>query len=510
MNFHLKFPDDNSILTEITHDNSNDNFKFVRTNKLRTVNYLTYKCSNVGCRAKITLSLDKSKPLIMDLQHNHGPIITSTNINKSSDPVTVKFRPSLQSSLNKSSPIGKTNNVTNKPSTVRKSAMTDKPSDKLSSKQKVINSSNLTSKTVKNRSIISSTPTRTSKNKNLKPTSPPNSTKNVPNTSATSSDKHGQSVPISNYNFDSKTKQTSSKNDVTITINNSLQGDTNDPIVTSTRKKLYIITDSMGRGLADLMKFLLPQLEITQYTYPNALFHQCLDRAEILCSDLTKDDFLFILSGTNNTTHLAPNSCPLLSFKSIANLRYKTNVIVSSILYRHDGSAVQNTNICYANEYLQRKCLTMHINYLQMNGFFKRRHYTSHGLHLNQAGKRTLSIKLRDYIQSHLLSVVDHPRLFHPEHGQQSTFGQTLMDVTPPRFHDLLLEETFSMTINPTVTVPTSNQISLLSNNSLLDGTNQSSSTIASILYLNTDNNQLDNTYTSPSQIGRSDGFFRE
>lgn len=84
------------------------------------------------------------------------------------------------------------------------------------------------------------------------------------------------------------------------------------------------------------------------------------------------------------------------------------------------------------------------------------------------------------------------------------------MDVTPPRFHDLLLEETFSMTINPTVTVPTSNQISILSNNSLLDGTNQSSSTIASILYLNTDNNQLDNTYTSPSQIGRSDGFFRE
>ncbi|KAI5729751.1 hypothetical protein M8J76_006216 [Diaphorina citri] len=71
--------------------------------------------------------------------------------------------------------------------------------------------------------------------------------------------------------------------------------------------------------------------------------------------------------------------------------------------------AYQNTNICYANEYLQHKCHTLNVKYYHCNSFFQRRHYTRHGLHLNNSGKRMLSVKIKDFILSHLDSTTPVP-----------------------------------------------------------------------------------------------------
>ncbi|KAI5700052.1 hypothetical protein M8J75_013357 [Diaphorina citri] len=161
----------------------------------------------------------------------------------------------------------------------------------------------------------------------------------------------------------------------------------------------------MGRGISELLLSLLPNMDVSAFVYPNATFDQCLNSVEPLCSSLTKNDFVFILCGTNDTTSLAPNSCPRLDLNKIKRLQMKTNVIVSSIMYRHDMYVYQNTNIHYTNQYLQHKCRTLNVNYYHSNDYIQRRHYTRHGLHLNNAGKRMLSIKLKEYILSHLVSI---------------------------------------------------------------------------------------------------------
>lgn len=126
-------------------------------------------------------------------------------------------------------------------------------------------------------------------------------------------------------------------------------------------------------------------MDVSAFVYPNATFDQCLNSVEPLCSSLTKNDFVFILCGTNDTTSLAPNSCPRLDLNKIKRLQMKTNVIVSSIMYRHDMYVYQNTNIHYTNQYLQHKCRTLNVNYYHSNDYIQRRHYTRHGLHLNNA-----------------------------------------------------------------------------------------------------------------------------
>lgn len=78
MEFSWKFPDDDVIITD-------DGYKFSNASKLRpTTKYLLFKCSHYGCRAKITMSLDKSKPLTIDFQHSHGSSEPSISKKKSS------------------------------------------------------------------------------------------------------------------------------------------------------------------------------------------------------------------------------------------------------------------------------------------------------------------------------------------------------------------------------------------------------------------------------------------
>uniref|UniRef100_A0A8D8QA56 Uncharacterized protein n=1 Tax=Cacopsylla melanoneura TaxID=428564 RepID=A0A8D8QA56_9HEMI len=472
MDFSWKFPNDDSIIAD-------DKFKFTKTNKLRTVNYLTYKCAIVGCRAKITMSLDRTKPLTMDFQHNHSPTTEpSTNKKKTSDLMKLKTN-----QLTKPSPVNKTKKETKNSSSLNKSSLSKKvinisdsvtpPKNKTLTENSKCNSSN----------VISSTPV-------------------VPRTLAAFSVKPKHSAPTnSDDSCITQTPPTSKHNDKIPGVPNSVPCKSN-------KQKLYIITDSMGRGLAELLLSLLPQLEITQFTYPNAQFHQCLNRAESICAELTKEDFLIIICGTNNTTDLPVNSCPLLSFKSVANLRYKTNVIVSSILYRHDGFSFQNTNIYYANEYLENKCRAMNINYLNINGFFRRRHYTRHGLHLNQAGKRTLSLKLRDFVESHLLSMtIPTVNLNLTQLAQTCSSAyrelpvpaeDNLMDITPPLCPSIL-DDSFTTNTQGTQKGSTdcepSNSGQILPINSLLDGSELDSSS-DSVFYLSADN-LLDDTSSS-------------
>uniref|UniRef100_A0A8D8QKX7 FLYWCH-type domain-containing protein n=1 Tax=Cacopsylla melanoneura TaxID=428564 RepID=A0A8D8QKX7_9HEMI len=398
MELSVKIFSDTSIVTQ-------DNSKFVtNTNParyLRKSNHILYTCATKLCPARISLTTDKDRILSADLQHNH-PIGESTrkNINSSSQ---IKR---TSTSISKT-PVSKPKNL--KPKTLVPNLTnpdkTRKPSIIPSCKPRTSN-------------IISSR----NSHKSTDLSSPANNS--IPSTSA--------APLISKYKVSRVSTKVSSESPTTSIHNNIQQGDANNPRVpiNKTKTKVVIITDSMGRGLRELLSASLPNIEVTASIYPNGKFNQCLQNVEQICSGLTKQDFVYIMCGTNNTCALPPNSCPRLDLGPIRNIQNRTNVIVSSILYRHDALSVQNTNICYTNEYLAHLCQGINVSFLQCNAFLKRRHYTRHGLHLNLSGKRVVFAKLKNFILSLSFDVDD----------AHSDFN--LLDITCP--FNQSLESTFA------------------------------------------------------------------
>ncbi|KAI5722829.1 hypothetical protein M8J76_014463 [Diaphorina citri] len=177
-------------------------------------------------------------------------------------------------------------------------------------------------------------------------------------------------------------------------------------------RRIVIVSDSMGRGLASILTAMLPSADVTGYVYPNAGFNDVIQRAADVSADLSRDDFLLVLAGTNNTSVLSPSTCPLCSLpygipadlssdpcfittNTMRLLHERTNLILSAIPYRFDNFRHQNNNIFHLNKYLQQKCVSLGVKFMSVE--LRRHHYTSHGLHLRQNGKQALAVRFKQY-----------------------------------------------------------------------------------------------------------------
>ncbi|KAI5713853.1 hypothetical protein M8J76_006618 [Diaphorina citri] len=97
--------------------------------------------------------------------------------------------------------------------------------------------------------------------------------------------------------------------------------------------KIAIFSDSMCRGVADIMRSLLPRVKITSDIKPGAVFAQVVASIPSQCQNFGPDDFIFIHAGTNDfDDSLQPNSTKRFSLPSpLVDLANKTNVVLCSI-----------------------------------------------------------------------------------------------------------------------------------------------------------------------------------
>ncbi|KAI5728927.1 hypothetical protein M8J77_023376 [Diaphorina citri] len=399
MELSVKIFNETSIITQ-------DNCKFISniipTRYLRKSNHILFTCVDNLCPARITLTTDKDRILSADLQHNHAIGELGRN-SKSSKNKTNKSTKSANESIvkakTKTPNINKPTSITNsKPPSVTKSlAKVNSKKENKSFDTQTPKSSNNTLTRKSNKSI-----TDTSLANTRSPNTPAASLISIESVDKVSREASPNEQHVSRSGTKSGVKSPCVKSP-----NNNQQGvyTNSNSNVPSRKTKVVIITDSMGRGFRELLSATLPNIEVTANIYPNGKFNQCLENAEQICSGLTKQDFVYIMCGTNNTCTLSPNSCPRFNLTPIRNIQKKTNVIISSILYRHDSLSFQNTNICFTNEYLGHMCQGIRVNFLQCNAFVKRRHFTRHGLHLNLAGKRVVCAKLKSYILSLSMSL---------------------------------------------------------------------------------------------------------
>lgn len=440
MELSVKNFSDTSIVTQ-------DNCKYVTESVparyLRKSNHILFKCVVKLCPSKITLSTERDKILTADLQHNHSIGVTakksaslksSTNNNNASplskqtppNPKTCPMSNSTYSSLAKSTTVKERVDLINKSGNsqtpchphLRKSLpKSQNNSNKIVSKNK----SNVTSKASTNRVLTNTTDaSANSKSSSGKPlnANPKSAIDNFPTNITLPNAPATPSLNVNN----------SSNN------NYNVQGTSNTSKTSKKKTKVVIITDSMGRCMRELLTASMPDIEVSASVFPGAKFEQCLGIAEQDCKDLTKQDFVFIMCGTNNTHTLPPNCRARLDLTPLRDIQKRTNIVVSAIPYRHDELSYQNPNIGYTNEYLARQCQDIGVNFLQCNAFIRRRHFTTHGLHLNRSGKRVVCAKLKNFILSLSMSA----------EVSAETPGTSLMDITCPFDYSESHESTFA------------------------------------------------------------------
>lgn len=103
---------------------------------------------------------------------------------------------------------------------------------------------------------------------------------------------------------------------------------------------------------------------------------------------------MIVLGGANDIRALSPSSSRNLSFNRLTEISEKTNIILCTIPYRYDHLARLSTNISYTNQGILFHAKMNNLMSLDLNNFLFRRHFTRHGLHLNNSGKYNLANKI--------------------------------------------------------------------------------------------------------------------
>uniref|UniRef100_A0A8D8W0S8 SGNH hydrolase-type esterase domain-containing protein n=1 Tax=Cacopsylla melanoneura TaxID=428564 RepID=A0A8D8W0S8_9HEMI len=169
----------------------------------------------------------------------------------------------------------------------------------------------------------------------------------------------------------------------------------------SSPSKIAIFSDSMCRGIAQLMLFQLPNSHVTSVIKPGAPFSQVVEPVASQCTDFGPTDYVFIQAGTNDMHSLQPNTAKRLSIPaSLCNLSKQTNIVLCSVPYRYDRLAHLSTNIYETNNFLKFVSAKFDFHYLDTNRFMSRALYTEEGLHYNRRGKNVLANNFVDLIHS--------------------------------------------------------------------------------------------------------------
>lgn len=170
-------------------------------------------------------------------------------------------------------------------------------------------------------------------------------------------------------------------------------------------RRIFIFADSMGRDISGHLRTLLGSKSHTRvfsYIKPGAPFKVIADSIPKMCPDLSQDDVVFVMGGTNDISELDPGSpsSKFLNLNSLGHLSTKTSIILSTIPYRFDNLGHQSTNIFHTNCGILFQSERNNFLTFDCNKVLHRQHFTEHGLHLNHAGKKLLALKLFRFLSS--------------------------------------------------------------------------------------------------------------
>lgn len=164
----------------------------------------------------------------------------------------------------------------------------------------------------------------------------------------------------------------------------------------SSKPRVQIIGTSMSRDFASHLTTLLPEYEVSGFTYPSAKAFVMFEKLNSCRDQYGRDDFIILLAGTNDIPFLCPESLDKFLEKAVP-VFYQKNVIICGVPYMYNRNDLF-TNIFATNLHLQTKSSSYGYYYLDSNIFLARSDFTRHGLHFNQSGKINFCKKLEKLV----------------------------------------------------------------------------------------------------------------
>lgn len=135
------------------------------------------------------------------------------------------------------------------------------------------------------------------------------------------------------------------------------------------RPRLLIYGDSMIRDFGNILQSLLPEYRVQCASFPGASLSLVIKSLkDVSVSNLTKQDIVFIMAGTNNIPSLTPAYMEK-EFLTISNICLNTNLVFSSVPFRYDVKGL-NSNVFASNQYILNQSFKNNFHYFECNFFF--------------------------------------------------------------------------------------------------------------------------------------------
>lgn len=155
-----------------------------------------------------------------------------------------------------------------------------------------------------------------------------------------------------------------------------------------------VLSDSHGRDLASILRqnsrFSMSTLSFVK---PNAKLEQVIENVGVLARNLTKNDVIFVMGGTNND--LSNFNYDIIT--SFVEQMKHTNIILSSIPYRYDDTRLNN-KIFSINSNIAKLANNKTFTFFNINEDRIRPDYTSGGLHFGFRIKQVIGTKIMKVI----------------------------------------------------------------------------------------------------------------
>lgn len=204
---------------------------------------------------------------------------------------------------------------------------------------------------------------------------------------------------------------------------------TNNFEVKKALKRLIILSDSHGKGLASKLCNKMENFSVSSFVYPGATLTFLTNKINMVSKSMAKDDILLIIGGSNDISNNPRfNIKPLID--SCLNHTYHNKVLLLEIPFRYDlqgcNNSIRRVNrfikdliICYENQ----NCSQISLNVLS------RKDYSRHGLHLNERGKNHLCSIINNHVQ--LRYSTPSNGLFKPIDNIHNNWSSTSIATSP-------------------------------------------------------------------------------
>lgn len=166
------------------------------------------------------------------------------------------------------------------------------------------------------------------------------------------------------------------------------------------KKKIVILGDSHGRNCSKVLIELLncSKFEIQTIFKPNAAYEYVVSDIENLTRDLSMQDFVIIMAGTNDIIRKRTVSNELIE-RTVNSLSH-TNAIFVTVPFMNIKENL-NDRIYFHNYRLYEYLRTIdrpNLNFLDVNEYISENEKHSDGIHLNRKGKVKLLAHISEYI----------------------------------------------------------------------------------------------------------------